>query len=487
MLQLDTIIVGAGLAGIGAAVHLMRQFPGQRLAILEARGTLGGTWDLFRYPGVRSDSDMHTLGYRFAPWPHPDTVAEGEAIRQYIHDVAHQHGVWPLVRLHHRVTAAAWCSQQCRWTLSVDRGEASPPLTLHCRFLLLCTGYFRYDAGHQPALPGADQFQGRIVHPQHWPQGLHTAGQRVVVIGSGATAITLVPALAEQVGQDGAVTLLQRSPSYIVGLPRRDRPAAWLQQALPAPAAARLTRWKNILRSHLDYQAARRFPAVTRRRMLQGVHRAMGGLDDQQAGHFAPRYAPWDQRVCFTPDDAFFAALRSGRASIRTDQIKQLTPNGIALTSGAHLRADLIVTATGLDLLALGGIALSVDGEAVDVGRRFSYRGMMLAGVPNLAYTFGYTHTSWTLKAELTAQRVCAILQHMDRTGAQQCTPQPPAGLRRGPYRGLTAGYVLRAARQFPPGGDQGPWRSTHSYLADAFASLEPVDDGTLRFTPAPR
>ena len=476
----DTLIVGAGLSGIGSAVHLRQRCPDQSFAILEGRARLGGTWDLFRYPGVRSDSDMHTLGYAFKPWTGAQAIADGPSILQYIQDTATEHGLLPHIRLGHRVTAAAWSGAQARWLLTVERGAGQAPLQMRCRFLLVCSGYYNYAHGYTPAFAGQDQFAGCVVHPQDWPADLDVRNKRVVVIGSGATAMTLVPALAKQAAQ---VTMLQRSPTYVVARPRADALADALRRLLPERLAYALTRWKNVGLGLFFYSLAKRRPDLAKARIVQAATAALPASFDAQT-HFSPRYKPWDQRVCLVPDGDLFSAIQSGRADVVTDTVAAFEPQGIRLGSGALLEADVVVTATGLDLLGFGGMALSVDGKPVEIGKTMSYKGMMLAGVPNLAYVVGYTNASWTLKSDLTGAFVCRVLRHMQRSGAPVCVPaMPGADMQPQPWVDFSSGYIQRSLDQFPVQGSSTPWRLNQNYLRDLldlrFGRLE---DGVLKF-----
>jgi cation diffusion facilitator CzcD-associated flavoprotein CzcO len=462
--HVDVLIVGAGLSGIGAACHLRGSCPGKTLAILEARDRIGGTWDLFRYPGIRSDSDMYTMGYSFRPWADPKAIADGPSIVSYIRDTAREHGVESRIRFRHRVVAASWSSEERRWTVEVERGEAREPVRLTAGFLFACTGYYRYDEGYTPRFEGTERFRGRIVHPQHWPDDLDYAGKRVVVIGSGATAVTLVPSLAERAAH---VTMLQRSPSYVVTLPARDPLAELLRRALPARFAYPVVRWKNVLLMTGFFQLSRRAPEFVRGLIRRGVARQLPAGYDVDT-HFNPRYNPWDQRLCLVPDGDLFETVVDGRASIVTDRIATFTEGGLRLESGAELEADLIVTATGLNLLMLGGIELAVDGEEVVPARTVGYKGMMLSEVPNLAVALGYTNASWTLKCDLVARYVCRLLNHMDERGYDVCTPRgPDPSLPTDPFIDLTSGYVLRSIDSLPRQGPRTPWRLHQNYARD--------------------
>ncbi|HTU95852.1 MAG TPA: NAD(P)/FAD-dependent oxidoreductase [Solirubrobacteraceae bacterium] len=481
--HVDVLIVGAGLSGIGAACYLQRECPDRSYAILEARERIGGTWDLFRYPGVRSDSDMHTLGYSFSPWEDAKAIADGPSILRYVTETAERHGVINKVRTGHAVTRADYDSAQARWTVHVRRTEAGTesPRTLTCDFLHCCGGYYRYDAGYTPPFSGVERFPGPVVHPQQWPEDLDTAGKRVLVIGSGATAVTLVPALA---GSAEHVTMLQRSPTYIVSLPSRDGIADWLRRRLPAKAAYHLVRVKNVALMTLSYQLSRRRPNLMKSVIRRGAQRQLPDGYDVDT-HFKPDYNPWDQRMCVVPDGDLFAAVSSGRASIVTDTIETFTERGVQLASGGELEADVIVTATGLQMLALGGIELVIDGEPVHLPDQVVYKGMMLSGVPNFAFTVGYTNASWTLKADLTAAYVCRLLTHMRRHGYAQCMPADETpGLVREPLLNLNSGYVLRSVQDFPSQGSERPWRVHQNYALDVLDfRLGGVDDGVMRFS----
>jgi cation diffusion facilitator CzcD-associated flavoprotein CzcO len=469
--HVDVLVVGAGLSGIGAACHLTSRCPGRTVAVLEARDAIGGTWDLFRYPGVRSDSDMHTLGYAFRPWRDPQAIADGPAILEYIVETATEYGVDRLVRFGHRVERARWSSADARWTVDARRtgaGDGTGPaegeeVTLTCSFLYVCAGYYRYDSGYTPDLPGIEQFAGRVVHPQHWPDDLDWTGARVVVIGSGATAVTLVPALARTAAH---VTMLQRSPTWILSVPRRDPVAEAARRLLPDRSATSAVRWKNILMAALTYRLSRSATRVVRSLLLTGVRAQLPeGYD--VATHFTPRYDPWDQRLCLVPDGDLFRALRDGAASVVTDTVDGFTPDGVRTASGAVLPADVVVTATGLAVLPVGGIALEVDGTPVRVPDTVAYKGMMLSGVPNLAFTIGYANASWTLKADLVARYVCRLLDHLTASRLRYVLPLAPISGRRRPLIPLTAGYVRRGRPLMPQQGDRVPWRLHQSYLRD--------------------
>ena len=477
--HVDVLIIGAGLSGVGAARHIQAAFPGKAYTILEARDVIGGTWDLFRYPGVRSDSDMHTLGYRFRPWTDPKAIADGPAILGYVRDTAAEGGVDKHVRFSHRVTSAAWSSGTARWTVHAVHG--TEPVTLTCNFLLSCSGYYRYDDGYLPDFPGIGDYRGVLVHPQRWPADLDYAGKRVVVVGSGATAVTLVPALAQTAGH---VTMLQRSPSYILTLPAEDPIATRLRSMLGERRGSAVTRWKNVLAQGLIYRLSRRRPDMMRRWIRKLTIRQLPDGYDVDT-HFKPEYNPWDQRLCLVPDGDLFRAISDGRASVITDKIATFTEHGIRLESGDELAADIVVTATGLRLLALGGVELTVDDRVIRLPETMAYKGMMLSDVPNFAFTIGYTNASWTLKADLVSEFTCRLLKHMDARGYDSCVPvnDDPAVTER-PLLDFSAGYVLRSIDQFPKAGSRPPWRLGMSYLHDMMTlRYRRINDGSMRFS----
>jgi monooxygenase len=453
--HLDVIIVGAGLSGIGAAYHLQTSCPGKSYALLEGRERLGGTWDLFKYPGIRSDSDMYTLGYRFRPWSAPKAIADGPAILAYVRETAEAYGIDKKIRYSHRVERASWSRD--RWTLHLSGGRV-----LTCSFLYLCVGYYDYAQGYTPELPGRERFGGRIVHPQFWPEDLDYAGKRVVVIGSGATAVTLVPELAKKAAH---VTMLQRSPTYVVTVPGKDPIAEWLRGKVPPKAAYTMVRWKNVLFGMAFFQFSRRYPQRAREFLMKQVKKSLGDAFD--ATHFTPSYGPWDQRLCLVPDDDLFTAIRDGSASVVTDHIATFTERGIALRSGAHLDADIVVTATGLVLQIFGGMQLEVDGAAITPSKVLVYKGMMCSDVPNLAFASGYTNASWTLKADLTSEYVCRLINFMDAKHYTSCRPRRPSNMRELPILDFSSGYVTRALDYLPRQGAERPWRLYQNYALD--------------------
>ena len=476
----DVLIIGAGLSGIGAARHLQMRCPDRSYAILEGRSGIGGTWDLFRYPGVRSDSDMYTLGYSFKPWEERKAIADGPSILKYVRDTARENDIDRHIRFGHRVMGAAWSTTEARWTVDAERGEAKERLQITCNFLFMCSGYYRYDEGFTPNFPGVDSFAGRVVHPQQWTPDVAYAGKRVVVIGSGATAVTLVPELAKLAAH---VTMLQRSATYIVARPSEDVIAINLKRWLPSKLAYSLTRWKQVLLGMYIFQLCRRDPAKVKRLIEGGVRTALGP-DFDVAKHFRPRYNPWDQRLCLAPDGDFFAAIKSGSASIATDEIERFTLTGLRLKSGAHLDADLVVTATGLNLQVLGGLQLSVDGSLVDLSKTLNYKGLMFSGVPNLASSFGYTNASWTLRSDLTCEYVCRLLNLMKKRGLKQCTPRnTDASITEQPWVDFSSSYFKRSMHLFPKQGSKAPWKLYQNYPKDIMQLRHgKVDDGVLQF-----
>jgi monooxygenase len=479
--HVDVLIVGAGISGVGAGCRLQESCPGKTFAILESRRAIGGTWDLFRFPGIRSDSDMFTLCYPFRPWKGSQAIVDGASILDYVRETAREHGIDKRIRFHHRVVAAEWSSAKSRWTVEVERSDTGETLQLTCGFLFTCTGYYRYDEGYTPEFEGIGRFGGEIVHPQFWTDDIDYSGKRVVVIGSGATAVTLIPAVAERAEH---VTMLQRSPSYIISIPAVDPIAGFLGRVLPTRLAYPVIRWKNIMAALAIYGLSRHRPA-TMKRLIRRLHerRLPPGYDIDT--HFNPPYEPWDQRMCIVPDGDFFDAISSGRVSVVTDRIETFTETGIALESGSELEADLIVTATGLAMVPFGAIRLSVDGSDVELHDALAFRGMLLSGVPNMAFAFGYTNQSWTLGADLTSEQVCRLLNHMDRYGYTQCTPRNRDPAVNGvPFAELTSGYIRRAIDQFPRQGSKDPWRREQNYARNRRATRRaPIDDPALEFS----
>jgi monooxygenase len=482
--HVDVIVVGAGLSGIGGACHLRMACPRKSFVVLEGREAIGGTWDLFRYPGVRSDSDMFTLGYRFRPWRESKVMADGPAILDYIRDTAAEFQVDKAIRYGHRVRRVSWSSDDVRWTVEVEKavdtnGEKNI-LKFTCDFLYLCTGYYDYESGYTPEWPGVEQFKGTIVHPQKWPEELDYTNKRVVVIGSGATAVTLVPAMAERAKH---VTMLQRSPSYIVSRPAEDRIASWLRRCLPDKAAYAVSRWKNVLNAMFFYNLARKRPEFFKWMVARGVRKHLH--TDYDAKHFTPPYNPWDQRMCFVPDADLFNAMRDERVSVVTDQIETFTEDGLLLKSGERLQADIIVTATGLVMKLFSGMQLVVDEKPVDLPKTLVYKGMMFSDVPNLAFAVGYTNASWTLKCDLTAEYVCRLLNHMDQHGYSTCTPRVnDPEIEQEPVIDFNSGYVMRALHTLPHQGSKPPWRLHQNYVKDlSMMRYGRVDDGTMEFS----
>ncbi len=478
--HVDVLIIGAGLSGVGAACRLRQRCPGKSFAILEARDAIGGTWDLFRFPGIRSDSDMFTLSYPFRPWTGSQAIAGGGQILEYLRDTAREHRVEQHIRFHHRVLSAEWSSAHARWSVEVQRLDTGETRRMSCDFLFSCTGYFRYDQGYTPDFPGIERFAGDVVHPQFWSEEVDHRGKRVVVIGSGATAVTLVPALAERARH---VTMLQRSPSYIISLPAIDPIAGLLERVLPPRWTYAAVRWKNVMVTLGIYGLSKRRPELMKRLLRSALKRALpAGYDIDR--HFRPSYDPWDQRMCLVPDGDLFAAISEHRVSVVTDRIETFTERGVRLASGAELEADLVVTATGLQMVPFGGIGLSIDERPVEIARTHTYRGMMLSGVPNLAYSFGYINQSWTLGSDLTCEHVCRLLNHMDERGYASCTPRtPPGELAELPFAELSSGYVQRAVAQFPRQGPEDPWRRDQNYRTNLRdLRRAPVEDPALAF-----
>ncbi|BBZ42173.1 flavin-containing monooxygenase [Mycobacterium conspicuum] len=481
--HLDVVIVGAGISGVSAAWHLQDRCPTKSYAILEKRSAMGGTWDLFRYPGIRSDSDMHTLGFRFRPWTERQAIADGGPILEYVKSTAAMYGIDKHIRLNHKLLAADWSNADNRWTLQLEIDGT--PSTLTCSFLLLCSGYYNYEQGYAPKFDGAEDFTGPIIHPQHWPEDLDYADKNIVVIGSGATAVTLIPALANSGAKH--VTMLQRSPTYIVSQPKRDKTAERLNRWLPADAAYFAVRWKNVLRQSLLYGACQKFPKPMRKILLSYVQRRLPeGYDVEK--HFGPNYNPWDQRLCLVPSGDLFRAIRNGTAEVVTDTIDRFTPTGIRLNSGQELPADIIITATGLNLQLFGGATVSVDGQPANLTETMAYKGMMLSGLPNMVYTVGYTNASWTLKADLVSEYACRLLNYMDDNGFDTVVVEHPGSdIQERPFMEFTPGYVLRSLDELPKQGDRTPWRLNQNYLRDIqLIRRGKIADEGLRFAKKP-
>jgi monooxygenase len=478
--HVDVVIVGAGISGISAAWHLQQRCPSKTFVILERRENLGGTWDLFKYPGIRSDSDMFTLGFRFKPWTSPKAIADGPSILEYLHETVRENGLDKHIRYGHRMVGLDWSSDDSQWTVQVETADG--PREITSSFVLACSGYYNYDEGYSPEFPGSADFKGQIVHPQHWPEDLDYAGKRVVVIGSGATAVTLIPALANSGA--GHVTMLQRSPTYIGSLPDVDPFAVRTTRMLPTKPAYIVNRWKSILFQAGQYNLARKFPNFMRKQLLTMAKRRLPeGYDVQK--HFGPRYNPWDERLCLAPNGDLFKTIRNGKADVVTDTIERFTETGIKLSSGQELQADIIVTATGLNLQLFGGAPIRKDGQPVDLTTTMAYKGMMLSGIPNLAFTIGYTNASWTLKADLVSEFVCRVLNYMDSRGYDVFEPaQPDADVNEAPLLDFTPGYVLRALDRLPKAGSRTPWRLKQNYLLDVrLIRNGQVDDESLRFS----
>jgi cation diffusion facilitator CzcD-associated flavoprotein CzcO len=479
MKHFDVMIVGAGLSGVGAACHLRQRHRRKNFTVLEGRNAMGGTWDLFRYPGIRSDSDMYTLGYSFKPWTEAKAIADGPSILKYVRETARDYGIDKHIRYGHQVKAASWSSEDARWTVEAVQGGKMVRITAN--FLFLCGGYYSYEGGYTPDFPGVDKFKGKLVHPQKWPEDLDYAGKQVVVIGSGATAVTLVPAMANTAGH---VTMLQRSPTYVVSRPAEDAMANKLRKWLPAKLAYSIIRWRNVLFGMWFFRLARTKPAQVKQNIIDMV-RAQLGPDYDVGKHFTPNYNPWDQRLCLVPDADLFEAINAKTASVVTDHIETFTPTGIKLKSGEELKADIIVSATGLRLEVLNGIKFTVDGRAIDASQTLGYKGMMYDGVPNLASSFGYTNASWTLKCDLTCEYVCRVLNHMSRTGTRQATPRnddPSIGHE--PWLDFSSGYVQRAMEKFPKQGSRAPWKLHQNYARDLMSlRYAKIEDGVLEFS----
>ncbi len=482
--DVDVVIVGAGLSGIGAAYHLQDRCPDKSYLILEGRDAIGGTWDLFRYPGIRSDSDMHTLGYNFKPWRERKSIADGPSILKYVKDTAADNDIDKHIRYRHLVKKATWSSDEAVWTIEARDTGTGNTVVVRCNFMLMCSGYYSYDKGYTPEFKGRERFEGDIIHPQEWPEDLDYRDKKVLVIGSGATAVTLIPEMAKDAEH---VMMLQRSPSYMVSLPDTDVIANFLRKILPDKLAYAITRWKNIRWQQSVYRRTRTKPEKVKEFLLNRVRKELGPDYDIET-HFTPRYNPWDQRLCLVPNSDFFHSIRSGKASIVTDHLDTFTENGVLLESGEELEADIIITATGLNLILLGGAELVVDGQPVEMSNTFSYKAMMYTGVPNLVTTFGYINASWTLRADLTAEYACRLINHMSATGFRQCTPRlrdEDQDMPAQPWiTAFSSGYMQRVMHKFPKQGDREPWQNTQNYGLDKKMIRDgPIDDGALFFS----
>ena len=480
----DIVIVGAGLSGIGAAYHLQDQCPDKSYLILEGRDAIGGTWDLFRYPGIRSDSDMHTLGYNFKPWLADKAIADGPSILRYVKDASSENGIDEHIRYRHQVKKATWSSDEAKWTIETQVRDTGKTVVIRCNFMLMCSGYYSYEKGYTPDFKGRERFEGEIIHPQKWPEDLDYRDKRVLVIGSGATAVTLIPEMAKDAEH---VMMLQRSPTYMVSLPDTDVIANFLRRILPDKVAYAITRWKNIRWQQSVYRRTRKEPEKVKEFLLKRVRRELGPDYDIET-HFTPRYNPWDQRLCLVPNSDIFHSIRSGKASIVTDLLDTFTEKGVLLKSGIELEADIIITATGLSLVILGGVELVVDGQPVELSKTFSYKGMMYSGVPNLVSTFGYINASWTLRADLTAEYSCRLINHMDAIGTRQCTPRLRNEDHDMPARSwitdFSSGYIQRIMHKFPKQGDREPWINTQNYGLDKKMIRDgSIDDGVMTFS----
>ena len=481
MNEFDVVIVGAGISGIGSAVHLQQKCPGKTYTILEGRHALGGTWDLFRYPGIRSDSDMHTLGFNFKPWTEAKAIADGPSIRNYLNETVDEYGVRDHIRYNHMVRSASWSSDEARWTV-VAENEGSE-VTFRCNFLMMCSGYYNYAQGYTPEIEGLHEYAGTLIHPQHWPEDLDYSGKQVVVIGSGATAMTLVPAMSDDAE---SVTMIQRSPTYVASRPDQDWIANMLRKILPDRWAYAITRFKNTRMQEYIYKKTRTAPEQVKRKLLKMVRDGLGPDYDVDT-HFTPQYNPWDQRLCLIPNGDLYQAIRSGKTEVVTDEIERITTTGVLLKSGREVPADILVTATGLNLELLGGAQFSVDGEPVNFPDTVTYKGMMYKDIPNLIQTFGYINASWTLRADLTSEYACRVINRMDELGVDQVTPRFRAedeGMELGPWiQDFSAGYMQRVMHLFPKQGAKDPWRNTQDYRLDKkLIRNAPLEDGALTF-----
>jgi len=477
----DVVIVGAGLSGIGAARHLKSQCPGKTFAILEGRDTLGGTWDLFRYPGIRSDSDMYTLGYNFKPWTEPQVIADGSRIRNYIQETSRENGIDSHIRYDSKVVSADWNSETAAWTLTVQK-KSGETQQVSCNWLMMCSGYYNYEEGFTPDFPGRNDFKGQVIHPQFWPEKLDYSGKRVVVIGSGATAITLIPSMTDKAQH---VTMLQRTPSYVVSVPQFDPMVRVLLKFLPEMTVYKMSRARNNFITQLIFKLSRKYPNAVRKFLLKQVRMQVGPNFDMK--HFTPPYNPWDQRLCAVPNGDMFKVLKKGKASVVTDHIDRFVENGIKLKSGQTLEADIIVTATGLNLRLFGGMTMTVDGKAIQMNEHISYKGLMFSDIPNFSNTLGYTNASWTLKADLIAEYVCRLLKHMDKTGTRIAVPERnDPNVKPAPLLDMTSGYVARAEAYMPKGADRAPWKLYQNYALDMDQLHNgKLEDGVMTFRKA--
>jgi cation diffusion facilitator CzcD-associated flavoprotein CzcO len=482
--HVDVVVVGAGLSGIGAGYHLQTMSPDRSYVILEGRDGLGGTWDLFKYPGIRSDSDMHTLGFSFKPWTEAKSIADGPSILQYLKQTVAQFGIDKNIRYGHLVTQAQWSTDDAQWTVTSTNKATGVSSTITCSFLFMCSGYYSYKKGHTPEFAGRERFKGTVVHPQSWPTDLDYAGKRVVVIGSGATAVTIVPAMADKAAH---VTMLQRSPTYMVSRPDHDVMANRMRKVLPEKMAYNLTRVKNTWRQQLVYNKTRTDPDKVKQLLLGGIKMELGADYDIDK-HFTPSYNPWDQRLCLVPNGDLFKSMREGKATVVTDHIASFTETGIQLASGEHLDADIIITATGLELVTLGEMDFFVDGNQVDFAKTWTYKGFAYSDIPNLASTFGYINASWTLRSDLTAEYVCRLLNHMRKKGVAQCTPrlrEQDRTMKERPWiDGFSSGYMQRMMHRMPRQGDHEPWINPQNYRRDKkMFKHSPIDDGVMQFS----
>lgn len=480
-MNVDVLIVGAGLSGIGAAAHLSMQCPNKTYSIIEQRQNIGGTWDLFRYPGIRSDSDMHTFGYRFKPWLHEKAIADGPLINEYLHDTVNEYGISKNIRFGYRVIVADWSSLEANWTITALREVDGQKLQFKANFLFMCSGYYNYAHGYKPEFKGEDTFQGRVIHPQHWPEDLDYADKRVVVIGSGATAVTIVPVMAETAAH---VTMLQRSPTYMVSRPSIDRFAQFVRKLLPTKMAYAMTRWRNIWLQRVIYRRARANPTLLGNKIIAMAHKEMPNLADFDL-HFTPKYPLWEQRLCLVPDSDMFKTLANGKAQVVTDHIECFTKKGILLKSGKELEADIIVTATGLNLSLLGQTMFSVNGSAIDLANHVYYKGAMFNDIPNMVSIFGYVNASWTLKTDIVADYVCRLLATMDQKQVMIATPHlDDPDMPRCPFvEGFSSGYIARSLDKLPKNGDRHPWRLLQDYAAEKkILTQEPIEDGVMVF-----